>query len=299
MTNIRQIVYQREYRKRMLFALKVALYSGLLIASYYRPNLQDQIGIPANLYQAIFTYITFHLVIAFARLSVVAVYLKKEHLEYGIKNNFILGINRIASVAGFVVFFFSVLMIFGIQARTFFTTISIVAAAVAILSKDYISNVINGMIMMFSNQFSLNDYVKLGPHKGYVEDITLLHVQLINDDEESVYIPNNTVFNNEITNFSRKRIPKMIVEAEIENKRLKNWDLWVKDYQQLEINGSDNILTESQKLKITKINKEFSIVRAQAELRSAEHLNFEKTWKSAVNQFFLSYDPVLELTDNK
>ena len=65
-----------------------------------------------------------------------------------------------------IMFGYAVLSIFslmGMPPARMFTSLSIVAAAIAILSKDFIADVISGMIISFSSEISIDDYVKFGP----------------------------------------------------------------------------------------------------------------------------------------
>lgn len=98
-------------------------------------------------------------------MVIVGVYLRKNKVQMTERSNFVVGINQMSSVISFIIFFVSALSVFDISMAQLFTSISIVAAALAILTKDYISNMINGLILMFTNQLSLNDIVKIGANR--------------------------------------------------------------------------------------------------------------------------------------
>src|SRR5699024_4638319 len=144
------------------------------------PRITTDYGISSHIIDAVLFYITAHMVLSFARLVLVYLYIKKSGRPHEFKDNFILGISQIANILSFVAFVIALFLLFNINARDFFTSISIVAAAIAIISKDYVSNMINGMIIMFSDQLSLEDYVKIGTHKGKIVNITLLNTHLLN-----------------------------------------------------------------------------------------------------------------------
>ena len=75
-----------------------------------------------------------------------------------------------------------------------------IAAALVLITKDYISNLINGMYLTFNRIINIGDQVQIGSLKGKILDITLTNVHLLNDDDDIIYIPNNNVFSTEIIN---------------------------------------------------------------------------------------------------
>ena len=92
---------------------------------------------------------------------------------------------------------------------------AIFAAAIAILTKEYLTNLINGMLFTFSNQIEIDDSVKIGKHNGKVRNISMVHVQLINEDDDVVYIPNNYVYANDFINYTRDEVRKTSIDFHI------------------------------------------------------------------------------------
>lgn len=191
-----------------LFVLKLFVLILLIFLQTKHENMLLSIGIPDRYLQALLFFLTGQLVLSFARTTLAALYRRKRKREgkarSGGNDNFILGINQISAIASFIIFVLAALIIFNIDLKEALTAISIVAAAIAILSKDYVSNMINGMILMFSDNVNLDDYVKIGDEEGKIVDITLLHVHLINDDDNIVLIPNSLILTDGITNYSRR-----------------------------------------------------------------------------------------------
>nr|MBP9875235.1 mechanosensitive ion channel [Haliscomenobacter sp.] len=72
-------------------------------------------------------------------------YRRRAHLKEQQGDNVVLGIKNIyyLLMAGAVIT--TILGLFGIDPKTLFTSLSIVAAAIAIVSKDYISEIISGI----------------------------------------------------------------------------------------------------------------------------------------------------------
>lgn len=190
-------------------------------------------------------------------------YRKRKKLQDAKRDNLIAGMNNIyyLILGGGVV---AALLIFlGFDFFTFFTSLSIFAAALAILSKDYISNVISGMLIAFSDEINIGDTVQIGSKKGKVVDITLSKFILLNDDDDYVILPNSTVFSNEIINYTRREIRKTSIDFEIDIRFIKNVD-------ELEIELIDAIQQyhnlirpDSFRLKIVEIKKDFISMKFQ------------------------------------
>lgn len=131
------------------------------------------------------------------------------------RSNFVLGVNRIAEILNGGVFLIAAILLFGEKPGEFFTSITIVAAAIAIISKDYITNMINGLIIMFSDQFTLGDTIKVGEHEGKITDVTLLNMVLTNEDADLVMIPNNLLLTAQVINHSKQHIKKLTFEFDM------------------------------------------------------------------------------------
>lgn len=252
-----------EIRRRIVFLLKLSGYVILLaFLLTYNDSIEGETFFGKLITAALF-YLTGHLIVALSRMLIVNLYLRKRRLKEGSRNNFILGIDRVAVVINSLIFLIAVLSLFEVSLTQLFTGISIVAAAIAILSKDYISNMINGLIIMFSDQLSLNDYVKIGEHKGRIADITLLNIHLVNDDEDLVYIPNSMVFNSDVVNFSKQKIRKATIEFEIaarDGSRLPELEKYLKENLD---DYSGYIKKESHTLKVARMTKDAIYLKYQ------------------------------------
>ncbi len=219
-----QSVQEKEGRKRLVFFLKLLLFIAIIYIRVRFPGVTEDYALSSDIIDAVLFYITAHMIISFSRLFLVYLYLRRSGRPQEFRDNFILGISQIANILSFLALIFAIFKLFDIDAREFFTSISIVAAAIAIISKDYISNMINGMIFMFSDQLSLEDYVKIGAHKGKIVNITLLNIHLLNDDDDLVYIPNNSVISSDIINYTKRNIKKVTIEFELNEKHIKDYE---------------------------------------------------------------------------
>lgn len=142
-------------------------------------------------------------------------YRRSRHMKAKQGDNVVLGIKNIyyLLMAGAIIT--TILGLFGIDPKTLFTSLSIVAAAIAIVAKDYISEIISGIIISFStNELSVGDYIKIGQHKGKIIDINLTKIAFLDEDDDIIFIPNTKVFASEIVNYTKKQIRRVSIEFE-------------------------------------------------------------------------------------
>lgn len=205
----------RERKTRAIFILKILVYVAFLLFS----GLLGEMAAPyfsgvQRLLNAIEIIVAGNLIISLGRIILVRFYLRKKR-RAGLHANFVLGINHIAGIFNVLIVLLSIMVLFDIQPLEFLSSITIVAAAIALLSKDYITNMINGLILMFSDQLTLGDFIKFGEIKGKIQDITLLNVVIVNDDDDLVMIPNSLILSSQVINHSRQSVKKITLDFEV------------------------------------------------------------------------------------
>lgn len=187
---------------------------------------------------------------------------KDDNVIYGLSNLYIL----------LVVLFgiLTALALLGINYKELFTSLSIVAAAIAIISKDFITEIISGFIISFSHQINNQDYVKIGEHKGKIIDINLTKTTLMNEDDDIIILPNFKVFSSEIINYTQREIKKINTEFEIGLDALES-------VEQLETELTDSLKSfrkfiqkDSYSLKIVQIKKDHLLMKFQYVLHKVD-----------------------------
>jgi small-conductance mechanosensitive channel len=153
-----------------------------------------------------------------ARRAMLHVYFRKKGER--IRDHFVVTITQVAYLMAGVLLFFMLLLLFRVNIREFLTSMSLVAAALALVFKDYVSNALNGMIFMFSDTFTVGDLVRIGNHKGRIEGINLLNVQLRTDNDELVLIANNLVLQLVTVNYSKGSYHTIMVEFSVPASRV-------------------------------------------------------------------------------
>ncbi len=250
-------------REFFVILLKLFIFVVLLYFNFDQPEFYKAAPFIAKASRVLLFFMLASFSVSVLRYSVIYVYIRKNKLKNNIKDNFILGINRIVSVFNTLFLVVSLMYLFDIDPLKFVTSITIVAAAIALIFKDYVTNMINGLIIMFSDRLSLGDHIKVLNEEGKILDITLLNIVLQNEDNDMVLIPNSVIITSLIVNQSKQNIKKLTVEFEMDLAHGYNPDtleeaLWpsIKSF-------SDHIRREGFSVKTLDIKKDIARFKIQ------------------------------------
>jgi small-conductance mechanosensitive channel len=205
--------------------------------------------------------IIFLLLVDFIKVGILYFY-RRRHKVRG-EDNYMIGVGQIYTLLVYMGFIFGFMALFKIAIKEVFTSLSIIFAGIAILTKDYVSNMINGMIITFSGQLTIGDNVRIGLHRGRIVDITLQNIHLLNDDDDYIYIPNNLVFVSDVINYTKRQVKRTSIEFEIDLKYLTN-------VEELERNMIETlrpfhllIKEDSYYLRVTEVKKDLVMMKFQ------------------------------------
>lgn len=289
---------ERKTGKELLMILvKTVIYLTLLY--FYINKPQSYVTYPRidQISKAFMVFLGPSLTISILRLVVIYWYIRKHKFKNNIKDNFILGINRIVSILNTAFFLIALIIFFGRDPREFITSISIVAAAIALTFKDYVTNMINGLIIMFSDRLSLGDHIKIGDMEGKILDITLINMILQNEDSDMVIIPNSLAFSSVIINQSKQNTKKLSVEFDmsLENGYTPEY---LENYLGKSISGfAENVVAGGLTVKTLAINKDVAIFKAMVLLKHYDKLK-EREIRRTINTALLRLSATLKKEDD-
>lgn len=172
--------------------------------------------VSATIVTIILSYVGLSVAVSLVRYLVLRSYLKRNEFSSSHIDNFTTVLKRLSTVTIHVAFIFVLFGILGIQVRELLTSISLFAVALTIIFKEYITNFISGTAVLFSNRYSVNDYIKVGDHKGRIRDVSFQSVELVTDSGEVVYIPNSVLVTKEVANLSKSKQKTVTEEHAIE-----------------------------------------------------------------------------------
>ena len=87
-----------------------------------------------------------------------------------------------------------------------------VALAIGLALKDSFANLANGILIIVNKPFRRGDFVSINGVEGKVHNIKLLTVELITFANVKIVLPNNTVLNGNVINYSALAIRRVDME---------------------------------------------------------------------------------------
>ncbi|WP_139212016.1 mechanosensitive ion channel family protein [Neolewinella agarilytica] len=235
------------------------------------------------------TLLFFGMAVAVLNLLVRFVKLLYRGRNYGRRRgskNFIFGVENIRKLSIGLVTVFTVFTLMGIDVKSLITSLSIVAAAIAIISKDFVNDLIVGFYYSFTDVFEVGDYVKFHGYKGKVVDIGLLKIRLLNDNDDVVILPNGRVYADEIVNYTRRDVRMMNVDFEMDIKAISNLDVLEDELRMALAPFAEAIEEESYLLKIMEVKKDFLELKFQFQLKNMDRQLQRETKRKAVREIF-------------
>ncbi|MFP5079818.1 mechanosensitive ion channel family protein [Pedobacter sp. JCM 36344] len=287
---------ERKAGKELLIIVFRAIVWSVLVYFYFnKPKFYNENTSVESVAKAVLVFLGASLVVSTLRLTIIYWYIRKHNFKSNIKDNFILGINRIVSILNTVFIVIAFITLFKVDPKDFIFSVSIVAAAIAVTFKEYITNMINGLIIMFSDRLSLGDHIRIGNNEGKILDITLINMILQNEDSDMVIVPNSIAFSSVIINQSKQNTKKLSIDFDmaLENgytpEYLENYLNKVID------NYSANVVPGGLTVKTLEINKDVVIFKAMVLLKFYDKLK-EREIRRAINTALIRLSATLKKT---
>ncbi len=198
--------------KVLLLILLIAFRNGL--GSELLKSLVENSSIINPLLNFLIFGLSINIIIRLSQM----IYRKRKKYGHKYSDNVISGLKNIYYLLITIGVVVMVLGFFGLEPIQLLTSISIVAAAIAIISKELVMDIICGMNISFSRELAIGDYVQLGEHHGTVIDINIYKIVLQNDYDEIIHISNGRAYYSDIVNFTQKEIRKCNLDFSISAK---------------------------------------------------------------------------------
>ena len=196
------------------FVIRIILWIALTASFVPLADIYEQKKTIRDIAYGLNTFLTASVLISIGHFILVKLYNSRNEQQV-VRGNFVLGITRVATVGNVFFILVSLMIAVGINPKDFITSMTIVAMAIAVIFREYITNMISGLIIMFSDQFSVGDRIKIGEYQGKIVDITLANLVVRDEDDDAVMIPNNLVFTATLVNKTSQKSNKIVVKFEL------------------------------------------------------------------------------------
>ncbi|MTB50795.1 mechanosensitive ion channel family protein [Lewinella sp. W8] len=269
-------------RTFFLVFIELAILAGILVLEYYySPLMEDHPTVPLLL-----NFLAFILVVDVITRLVKSFYSRRHQLPRGAKDNFHFGVENISKLLigiGLVVTAFG---FFGIDFRSLVTSLSIVAAAIAIISKEYINDFLVGLYFSFTRNLKINDYVKIGEHKGKILEIEMLKMRLLDENDDVVILPHSKIYGGEIINYTQRDIRSMSIDFQVDINSIESLDNFEQALIQALDEYAEYIKPGSFNLKVVDMKKDALDVKFQYTLHQLDRDLQRQIRRSTVRKIF-------------
>jgi small-conductance mechanosensitive channel len=140
------------------------------------------------------------------------------------KDNLLVGMKNLYTIITVVAVFLGILSLMGLELREVFTTLSIVAAAIAIVTKEFLAEIIIGIINGFSSKIEIDDVVQYNGLKGKILETGLQKITLLTEDDHVIYVPNTKFYNADLINYTKREERKLSVDFQMDTKKVESFD---------------------------------------------------------------------------
>jgi small-conductance mechanosensitive channel len=257
--------------------LAIILYSVIYVFGVISDNFLSL------LFQIGLWYALIEIILSIIRSIMLTAYRVKYNYEYNHYDNYTAAIIHILTAAKLFVLFAVFLSIFNIKITQFLTSISIVAVALVLIFKEHITNLVNGVAILFSQAFQIDDFVQIGDMRGKIKDINLQYVVIKNDKGQATHIPNAIIFTKDVINISQSEDKfiqtKLVLQTKIPFSEFKEE---VEKLLPLKL-IAQNIETKSTTINIESIDKDNYTVGVHISVNTFT-LSKERKIKAIVNQ---------------
>lgn len=90
----------------------------------------------------------------------------------------------------------------GMSLSAALAAIGLASVGIGFALQDILGNLFAGVILLIQHPFTIGDQIRVGEQEGIVETVRIRDTQVLTYDGERIYIPNKTVFNNPIINYT-------------------------------------------------------------------------------------------------
>ena len=257
---------RKAIREKVWFGVKLiaVLVNGYMLSQYV-DYFEDHALLGRILY-GFNTFLTASVLISGGRFLLISWYNRRNRKGDRVRGSFVLGINQFSVILHTVFGLLGFMLITGINPKEFLTSITLVAMAIALLFKDYITNMISGLLIMFSDQFTIGDHIKMGEFSGKIVDITLSNIVVRNEDDDAVLIPNNSAFTMSMVNHSLENSRKMSVEFHLPRQQAYLYESLHQHLNTYVAGLGEKVVPKSYQLRLVRIDQESALFKVNLQL---------------------------------
>ena len=125
-------------------------------------------------------------------------------------------ITKAVSYTFYVLIVMYVLGLFGIRLGAIWGAAGIAGVALGFAAQTSVSNLISGVFVITEKALKLGDFIEIDGVSGTVDAISFLSVKVHTLDNQLIRIPNSTIINNKLKNYSTFDLRRLVFELSVD-----------------------------------------------------------------------------------
>ena len=121
-------------------------------------------------------------------------------------------LNSFVSIGLWVILIVCIVAILGVPMASVIAAIASCGVAIGLAMQGSLSNLAGGIMLLLFRPFSVGEFIETSGVSGTVREIGIFYTLLITGDNKHVTIPNGTMMNNTVINYSREDIRRVDME---------------------------------------------------------------------------------------
>lgn len=131
--------------------------------------------------------------------------LKKRNIDPGL----ITFLRSFSGIALKIVIIISVMGMVGIEMTSFIAVLGAAGLAIGLAFQESLANIAGGVMILLFKPFRVGDFIDAQGSSGTVDEIQIFHTILKTPDNKMIVIPNASISNDTITNFTKQNIRRL------------------------------------------------------------------------------------------
>ena len=112
-------------------------------------------------------------------------------------------------IALYVILVIIIVNIMGVPMASVITVLASAGVAIGMAMQGALGNIASGIVLMLFKPFKLGDFVSVGDVQGTVCELNLFYTVFVTVDNKRVTVPNSTVMNGSITDYSSEKLRRV------------------------------------------------------------------------------------------
>ena len=155
------------------------------------------------------------LIIGIKAINVARKLLKSALERSSIDTGVVQFLDAFVKFAAYAVLILALLGHFGVQTTSFITILGSAGVAIGLSLQGSLSNFAGGILILILKPFVVGDYVSACGCEGTVAVISLFYTTLHTVDNRNVVLPNGSLSNSNITNYSANEIRRVDMSVDV------------------------------------------------------------------------------------